>query len=93
MTSVALATLVTMHLLNNFLLCVHFYIVIEILSSFYRLLMKFRSYRKWKNKIKQIQLWWDFWRLPLALNLLFVVLNILTFQTELLKLTTVGKVP
>ena len=46
MTSVALASLVTMHLLNNFLLCVHFYIVIENLSSFYRLLMKFRSYRK-----------------------------------------------
>ena len=93
MTLVALATLVTMYLMNNFLLCVHFYIFIEILSSFYRLLMKFKSYRKWKNKIKQIHLWCDFWRLPLALKVLFVVLNLLTFQTELVKLTTVGKVP
>ena len=40
MTSAALVTLVTIHLLNNFFLCVHFYIVIEIVSNFYRLLVK-----------------------------------------------------
>ena len=53
MTSVGLATLVTMHLLNNSLLCVHFYIVIEIVSSFYRLLMKFRSNRNEKIKLNK----------------------------------------
>ena len=50
MTSLALATLVTIHLLNNLFLCVHFYIVIEIVSSFYHLLMKLEVVKNEKIK-------------------------------------------